>query len=192
MAKFERRAIRSLVAAACFALFAATAESAAAQDYGTMDIQAGYKLYAAQCALCHGGNGDAEAGISLARQQFRRASTDADIKSTITTGVASAGMPSFQFQPGELNGLVAYIRSGFDLAGAAFKVGNAAREGYFYALDAKTGKELRKTNLGALSSWRRSHIRSMANNMCPSFPGTIWSRLRFVTRLAKRTGGAVI
>lgn len=97
------------------------------QQYSAANIQAGYHLYSAQCALCHGANGDGVAGVNLARQQFRRASTDADIKRTITSGVAAAGMPPFQFQPGELDAMVAYIRSGFDLDGTAFALGDAAR-----------------------------------------------------------------
>ena len=102
---------------------------AQAQDhqYSTTEIQAGSRLYGAQCALCHGNNGDGIAGVNLPRQQFRRASTDDDIKNTITTGVAAAGMPPFRLQPAELNGLVAYIRSGFDASGAPFEVGNVAR-----------------------------------------------------------------
>src|SRR5262245_48259269 len=103
------------------------AAQAANEQYSTADIQAGYKLYAAQCALCHANNGDGVAGVSLPRQQFRRASTDSDIKSTITNGVSGAGMPPFQFQPAELDAVVAYIRSGFDLSGAPFAVGDAAR-----------------------------------------------------------------
>lgn len=100
---------------------------AANQSYGTTNIQAGYRLYTAQCAVCHGGNGDAIAGVNLPRQQFRRASTDRDIGNTITTGVAAAGMPPFRLQPAELEAIIAYIRSGFDLSGAAFAVGDAGR-----------------------------------------------------------------
>ena len=96
-------------------------------QYSASDIQAGYRLYGAQCALCHGANGDGIAGVNLARQQFRRASSDDDIKNTVTTGVAGAGMPAFKFQPAELDGIVAYIRSGFDIAGTPFKVGDAMR-----------------------------------------------------------------
>src|SRR5258705_1079093 len=109
----------------------ATTEPAVAQvqdhQYSTAEIQAGSRLYGAQCALCHGNNGDGIAGVNLPRQQFRRASTDDDIKSTITTGVAAAGMPPFRLQPAELEGLVAYVRSGFDASGTPFKVGEAAR-----------------------------------------------------------------
>lgn len=97
------------------------------QQYSTSGIQTGYRIYTQQCAVCHGGNGDAIGGVNLPRQQFRRASTDADIRNTITNGVAAAGMPPFQFQPAELNGLVSYIRSGFDISAAPFAVGDATR-----------------------------------------------------------------
>lgn len=103
------------------------AAQAANQEYDKASIQTGYKLYAAQCALCHANNGDGVQGVNLQRQQFRRASSDSDIKATVTTGVPSAGMPPFQFQPAELDAVVAYIRSGFDLSGAPFTVGDAQR-----------------------------------------------------------------
>src|SRR5580765_4752502 len=125
-----RRAHRVTRVAALFAgmwLAGSAGVDAQTGQYSTADIQAGYRLYSSQCALCHGNNGDGIAGVNLSRQQFRRASTDDDIKNTITTGVAAAGMPPFRLQPAELNGLVAYIRSGFDASGAPFKVGNVAR-----------------------------------------------------------------
>jgi cytochrome c oxidase cbb3-type subunit 3 len=118
--------LASALVCAGLAIFAARAQTQDHQ-YSTTEIQAGSRLYGAQCALCHGNNGDGIAGVNLPRQQFRRASTDDDIKGTITTGVPTAGMPPFRLQPAELNSLVAYIRSGFDASGAPFKVGNAAR-----------------------------------------------------------------
>src|SRR5205814_2344485 len=38
-----------------------------------------------------------------------------------------AGMPPFTLQAAELDGLVAFIRAGFDVGGTAVKVGDAAR-----------------------------------------------------------------
>lgn len=112
-------------------VFAAPPERGVAQvedhQYSAADIQAGSRLYAAQCALCHGQNGDGVAGVNLPRQQFRRASSDADIRSTITMGVAAAGMPPFTLQPAELDALVAFIRSGFDISATPFTVGDAGR-----------------------------------------------------------------
>jgi putative heme-binding domain-containing protein len=133
------------IAAIAFPLFGVAAlfasekagAQAADQQYSTASIQAGFKLYGQQCALCHANGGEGVAGISLPRQQFRRASSDADIKNTITNGVAAAGMPSFPFQPAELDALVAYIRSGFDLSGAPFTVGDATRGKAIY--DGKGG-----------------------------------------------------
>ena len=116
------------VAALFVGMWLAASASAEAQSrqYSTADIQTGYRLYASQCALCHGNNGDGIAGVNLPHQQFRRASTDDDIRNTVSTGVASAGMPPFKLQPAELAGLVAYIRSGFDLGGTPFRIGDAA------------------------------------------------------------------
>jgi|SRR5579871_64538 len=128
MGKFGRAgALLGAVALACAALgVTATAQEQNLQ-YSAADIQAGGRLYGLQCAVCHGQNGDGVNGVNLPRNQFRRASTDDDIRNTITNGVAAAGMPPFRLQPGELNGLVAFIRSGFDRTGATFRVGDARR-----------------------------------------------------------------
>jgi putative heme-binding domain-containing protein len=116
---------------AWLALFAAAPERAAAQtqgrQYSAAEIQAGYRLYASQCTLCHGGNGNTVQGVDLPRQQFKSVSTDDEIKNRITNGNATAGMPPFKLEPAELDGVVAYIRSGFDLSGTPFKVGDIAR-----------------------------------------------------------------
>ena len=120
------------VAVIAFATSGRAAAQVPNQQYSAANIQAGYRLYSAQCAVCHGGNGDAIAGVSLARQQFRRASTDADIRNTVTNGVPAAGMPPFQFRTNELDSIVAYIRSGFDISGTPFTVGDAARGRVIY------------------------------------------------------------
>jgi putative heme-binding domain-containing protein len=98
-------------------------------QYSPADIQAGSRLYSGQCQLCHGPNGDNVAGINLRQQQFRRPMSDDDLRQVITTGNAGAGMPPFKFQPAELDGLVAFIRAGFEVGGTALKVavGDAAR-----------------------------------------------------------------
>jgi cytochrome c oxidase cbb3-type subunit 3 len=118
-----------LMSTACGILLGATAATLWAQDhqYRAAEIQAGSRLYRTQCALCHGQNGDGVAGVNLPRQQFRRASSDDDIRNTITTGVAAASMPAFRLQPAELDALVAFIRSGFDISATPFTVGDAGR-----------------------------------------------------------------
>ena len=96
-------------------------------QYSATDIQAGFRIYSAQCQLCHGVNGDQIAGVNLSRQRFKRVVSDDDIKAIVTNGAPAAGMPSFRFQPAELGAIAAFIRSGFDQSGTPFKLGNAAR-----------------------------------------------------------------
>lgn len=93
--------------------------------YSTADIEVGSRLYAAQCALCHGPNGDLVTGVNLRAGQFRRFLSDDDLREVITVGVPNAGMPGFAFQPAQLDGLVAFIRAGFDTEGTAVRLGNA-------------------------------------------------------------------
>ena len=121
------------VGLAAVAMWAARADAAqrTSQDhpgqYSAQDIETGSRLYAGQCSLCHAPTGDGVAGIDLRRGQFRRASSDEDLARIITTGIADVGMPGFKLQPAELDGLVAFIRAGFDVSGTAVKVGRADR-----------------------------------------------------------------
>jgi putative heme-binding domain-containing protein len=96
-------------------------------QYSAIDIEAGSRLYAGQCALCHGATGDTVAGADLRRGQFRRSVSDEDLARVITMGIPDAGMPGFKLQPSEVDGLVAFIRAGFDIGGTAVRVGNVGR-----------------------------------------------------------------
>jgi cytochrome c oxidase cbb3-type subunit III len=96
-------------------------------QYSAGEIEAGSRLYAGQCALCHGPTGDLVAAVDLRRGRFRRAVSDEDLGRVILAGLPDAGMPGFTLQPSEVNGLVAFIRAGFDISGAAVKVGHAGR-----------------------------------------------------------------
>ncbi|MBV9551053.1 MAG: c-type cytochrome [Alphaproteobacteria bacterium] len=95
--------------------------------YTAEQIQGGYRLYASQCQLCHGLNGDGVAGTSLSRQQFRFVTTDADIRRMVTNGSTGGGMPPFSLKDEEVDGLIAFIRSGMDRTGISFRLGDAAR-----------------------------------------------------------------
>jgi putative heme-binding domain-containing protein len=125
------RTIRRLLLCGGLATLVAVGGRAVAQvedhQYAAADIQSGFRIYSAQCQLCHGPNGDGIAGVNLARQRFKRVVSDDDIKATVTNGVATAGMPAFRFQATELSAIVAFIRSGFDTSGTPFKLGDAAR-----------------------------------------------------------------
>jgi len=93
-------------------------------QYSQGDIDAGSRVYGAQCAQCHGANGDMVAGVDLRRGLFRRSSSDDDLARVITTGVPGAGMPPFALQPAEIVGVIAYIRAGFDRT-STVKIGSA-------------------------------------------------------------------
>ena len=118
-----------LVTCALVVLVPASAAQAQTQDhqYSSEDIQAGSRLYLGQCQQCHGVTGDTVQGIDLRRGQFRRPMSDDDLRRTISTGVPGAGMPPFKLQQNEFDGLVAFIRAGFDTGGLAVKVGDASR-----------------------------------------------------------------
>jgi putative heme-binding domain-containing protein len=96
-------------------------------EYAPADIENGSRLYSAQCATCHGATGDGVGGIDLRRGTFRRGASDADLRRAIAEGVPGTAMRKFDLRPAEQNGIVAYIRAGFDLGARAAKVGDAAR-----------------------------------------------------------------
>ena len=97
-------------------------------QYDRADIESGSRLYGAQCAGCHGPNGDMINSVDLRRGQFKTAVTDEDLVRVLATGVPGAGMPAFGgLQSGEVNGLIAFIRSGFDAAAGGVVLGDAAR-----------------------------------------------------------------
>ena len=114
-----------------FAWGGGLAAQAVSQDhpgqYSATDIETGSRLYAGQCALCHGPSGDAVTGADLRRGQFRRSVSDEDLARVIAAGIPDAGMPGFKLQPFEVDGLVAFIRAGFDLTGTAVRVGHVGR-----------------------------------------------------------------
>jgi putative heme-binding domain-containing protein len=103
------------------------AQSLADHQYPTEAIEAGARVYVTECALCHGANGDGVDGVDLRRGMFRTARSDDDLRRIVTDGVGGSRMPSFALSGTELDGVVAYIRAGFDPEGVAVKVGDATR-----------------------------------------------------------------
>lgn len=105
----------------------AAAQAVADHTYTAESIEAGSRLYVTECALCHGSNGDGVDGIDLRRGLFRNARSDDDLRRIVTTGVGGSRMPAFDLSATELDGVVAYIRAGFDPSGVAVRVGDAGR-----------------------------------------------------------------
>ena len=132
----ERRSLHS-IARLLAILVCTTASPAAAQqnqvvrpgapEYRQADIELGSRIYAANCAGCHGPNGDLVSGVNLRSGQFRRASSDQDLTGLITSGIAGTGMPPQTFDQPELLELVAYLRNMRDFDGRAVALGDAGR-----------------------------------------------------------------
>jgi putative heme-binding domain-containing protein len=98
-------------------------------QYDAAVLTTGQRVYATLCAACHGPTGNGVANIDLRRGPLPRASTEAALRDVITNGLPQTGMPSFRMEPAELNGVVAFVRSGFDMAptGPGPELGDAAR-----------------------------------------------------------------
>ncbi len=123
--------MRILTLLATFTLVAAIPGLTLAQGqghtYSSEDIEAGSRIYTNECALCHGTNGDDIDGVDLRAGRFPRARSDEDLREVITTGIPDVGMPGLDLSSAELDGIVAFIRAGFDPSGVAVKVGNPER-----------------------------------------------------------------
>src|SRR5262245_11973563 len=102
-----------------------------AQDHGGQyspaDIQYGATIYTDQCARCHGATGDQIGGVNLRSGQFRKASTDDELRVIVVTGIAGTAMPAFKFDPSELTGVIAYLRNMRDFDMKSVAIGDAAR-----------------------------------------------------------------
>ncbi len=98
-----------------------------AGQYNQADIERGARLYGANCAFCHGANGDAVSAVDLRRGRFRNAVSDEDLSRVIATGIPGTAMPPHKFDLAELTGIVAYIRSMRDFRAAVVAIGDAGR-----------------------------------------------------------------
>lgn len=93
--------------------------------YSSESVSTGYRVYVQNCALCHGLEGSWIEGIDLSRGKFRTVVSDHDLRGVILEGAAEGRMPRFDLTDPELDGLIGYIRIGFDPDGAAVQIGDA-------------------------------------------------------------------
>ena len=96
-------------------------------EYAPADIAYGSRLYDAQCATCHGANGDGVGGVDLRSGRFRNAGTDQDLTRVILTGIPGTGMLAFKFDPSEITAIIAYLRNMNSFDRGSVKIGDAAR-----------------------------------------------------------------
>ena len=126
-----KRKIKTALSRLVFALLLLTGARGFAQlsdhTYTSEAISKGSRIYVQQCALCHGPDGAWVPGVNLSRGQFREASTDDDLRAVISAGAAEGRMPAFDLNRADMDGVIAYIRAGFDPDGVAVRIGNAQR-----------------------------------------------------------------
>src|SRR5579884_3049590 len=79
------------------AVLAAAALCAQQGPYTAADVEEGGHLFLANCAECHGPEGNAVPGIDLGHGRFRRAYSDDDIVDIVRRGIAGTAMPPGAF-----------------------------------------------------------------------------------------------
>jgi putative heme-binding domain-containing protein len=111
---------------AAFLLAALAVPAQAQEKYEAADIEYGSRVYAAQCAVCHGATGDTVNGVDL-KGRIRRAGADFELMALIATGIPGTAMPAFKFSPAEMTGIVAYVRNMKDFSAGKVALGDATR-----------------------------------------------------------------
>jgi len=75
------------------------------------EVARGRTLFEAQCAYCHGADGDGGRGANLARPALRRAPTDEALFRVVNRGIPGTGMPGNAMSARETWQVVAFVRS---------------------------------------------------------------------------------
>ena len=73
--------------------------------------QDGERIYASQCAYCHGVHGEGGRGAPLDRPQLRNAPDDATLARVIRRGIPDTGMPSSALSEREIALVSAHVRT---------------------------------------------------------------------------------
>jgi mono/diheme cytochrome c family protein len=84
--------VKSFALTALAVLFSAVSLLAQHEVTAT-EIEEGGQLFLANCATCHGPEGDAVFSVDLGHGDFRRAESDEDLVRIIRTGIAGTAMP---------------------------------------------------------------------------------------------------
>ena len=101
---------------ACLLLFATALASrtvlAQQQTSVLSETEDGRQIFLANCAICHGPDGDSVYGVDLGRGKFKTASSDDDLIRILNVGVPGTSMPAFskEFSQIEVRAVVTYLR----------------------------------------------------------------------------------
>lgn len=103
-----------LALAAALLVLAGWALAAKAQSSDPAQIELGGRLYAENCAVCHGENGEGRVGATLAKN-WPSIRPDLRVKATIANGISGSVMPAWSDQKGgplseaDIEAVTAYI-----------------------------------------------------------------------------------
>src|SRR5258708_7175496 len=87
---------------ACIFALAASPLLVAQQIYTGGESEDGKRLFVANCAPCHGPDGDAIAGVDFGQGKFRRASSDQDVLEIVRGGIPGRVIPRFSNELSEV------------------------------------------------------------------------------------------
>lgn len=91
------------------------------------DVQDGERLFLANCAICHGPDGNMVPGTDLGHGAFRRTNTDDGLVQIIRAGIPGTAMPPHTFSDFQALTVVAFLRSMASTAGSATAPGDGAK-----------------------------------------------------------------
>jgi putative heme-binding domain-containing protein len=92
------------------------------------DAAAGQRLFASNCAVCHGADGTGGTSpVNLARGDFKHGGSDQELFDTITKGVPGTEMPGSFLNPSEVKQVVEFVQALASLSEQPAGAGDAAR-----------------------------------------------------------------
>jgi len=100
---------------------------AAQQRFQPAEIDAGGRLYTANCTGCHGPEGDGVGGLNFSQGKFRRGASDEDLIRIIVRGIPGTPMAPSGIADNQVATIVAYLRSMTAGNGDTAAGGDAAR-----------------------------------------------------------------
>jgi putative heme-binding domain-containing protein len=101
----------------------------AQQTHSGSESEDDKRLFIANCAPCHGPDGDAIAGIDFGHGKFRRASSDQDVLEIVRGGIPGSVMPGFsnELSEVEIKRLAGYLHYLAEAAQSTSAPGDAPR-----------------------------------------------------------------
>jgi putative heme-binding domain-containing protein len=92
------------------------------------DVAAGQRLFASNCAVCHGADGTGGTSpVNLARGGFKHGGSDQELFDTITKGIPGTEMPGSFLNPSEIKQVVEFVQALAGISPSGGGAGDAVR-----------------------------------------------------------------